>query len=87
MHEVRQWIDLASYFRKFIKDFALIARPLTKLTKKNEKWEWGSEQEKSFLILKEKLISRPFLALYNVKAETELHTDASKWGLAGILLQ
>ena len=48
VHEVRQFIGLASYFRKFIKNFALLARPLTVLTKKNESWPWGDEQTQAF---------------------------------------
>ena len=48
VHEVRQFIGLASYFRKFIKNFALLARPLTVLTKKNESWTWGNEQTQAF---------------------------------------
>lgn len=87
VHEVRQFIGLASYFRRFIKDFSVIARPLTDLTKKNQIWNWSNDQIQSFDTLKEKLIQRPVLALYNPKYITELHTDASKIGLAGILLQ
>lgn len=87
VHGVRQFIGLASYFRKFIKDFATIARPLTKLTKKAVAWCWGNEQQRAFDILKQRLISRPILAIYKQGAEIELHTDASQLGLGGILLQ
>lgn len=87
VHEVRQFIGLASYFRKFIKDFALIARPLTDLTKKESSWHWCSEQDISFNKLKEALIQRPLLGIYDPHKETYLHTDASKYGLAGILIQ
>lgn len=87
VHEVRQFIGLASYFRKYIKDFATIARPLTDLTRKNIPWCWKEEQEESFSRLKEALIQRPLLALYDPTNETLLHTDASKHGLGGILLQ
>lgn len=87
VHEVRQFVGLASYFRKFVKDFSVIARPLTKLTKKNEPWHFGPEQMKAYSTLKEKLISRPVLALYNPKAKLEVHTDASKLGIGAILLQ
>lgn len=87
VHEVRQFIGLASYFRKYIKDFAIIARPLTELTKKNYAWCWRSEQEHAFSTLKTLLTDRPVLAIYDRNARTELHTDASKLGLSGILLQ
>ena len=87
VHEVRQFLGLASYFRKFIENFALVARPLTQLTKKNMSFKWAADQEHAFLALKEKLTSRPVLALYNPNSETEIHTDASKLGIGGILLQ
>lgn len=87
VHQVRQFVGLASYFRKFVKNFALIARPLTELTKKNVPWRWENEQQAAFECLKEELCSRPILAIYRQGGETELHTDASKMGLGGILLQ
>ena len=87
VHEVRQFMGLASYFRKFIKNFATIGIPLTSLTKKAEAWRWGEAEESAFQQLKSLLISRPVLAIYNQKAEPELHTDASKLGLSGILMQ
>lgn len=87
VHEVRQFIGLTSYFRKFIRAFAEIARPLTNLTKKKVPWFWGPEQEQAFEHLKSKLTERPILGIYEPKAKTELHTDASKLGLGGILMQ
>lgn len=87
VHNVRQFLGLASYFRKFIRDFALISCPLTKLLKKGAAWEWGDSQEQSFVDLKSRLIDRPILAIYDPAAETELHTDASRIGIGGILLQ
>lgn len=87
VHEVRQFIGLASFFRRFVKNFATIARPLTDLLKTKFGWNWTDEQAKAFHILKEKLVERPVMALYDAKFETELHTDASKLGIAGILMQ
>lgn len=87
VHEVRQFIGLASFFRKFIKNFSLIARPLTDLTRKTVTWRWGVDEQRAFESLKSELVQRPVLALYNPQFKTELHTDASKVGLAGILLQ
>ncbi|KAL0810525.1 hypothetical protein ABMA28_010646 [Loxostege sticticalis] len=86
-HEIRQFVGLASFFRRFVKDFAIIASPLTRLLKKDAKWEWGAEQIKSFTTLKAELVKRPILALYDVKANTQVHTDACKYGIAGMLLQ
>ncbi|CAH2100995.1 unnamed protein product [Euphydryas editha] len=86
-HEVRQFMGLASFFRRFIKDFAIIARPLTDLLRKNCNWKWSELQNTAFNDIKKKLTERPVIALYDPKAATELHTDASKLGVAGILLQ
>lgn len=87
VHDVRRFLGLASYFRKFIPQFALKAKPLTKLTKANNVWEWNSEQQAAFKLLKQELSSEPLLALYDPGYETQLHTDASKIGLSGVLLQ
>lgn len=87
VHEVRQFVGLASYFRKFIRNFAIMAKPLTDLTRKGIEWHWGIEQNNSFQHLKTALIQRPVLGIYDPQNETHLHTDASKHGLAGILLQ
>lgn len=87
VHAVRQFLGLVSYFRKFINGFAELAYPLTKLLKKDVKWEWTHDQEKAFNALKTRLITRPVLAIYDHSAETELHTDASRMGIGGILLQ
>lgn len=87
VHEVRQFLGLASYFRRFVKGFGEIARPLTALLKKDAQWRWDSDEEKSFKCLKNQLIQRPLLALYNPDLETEVHTDASSLGLGGILMQ
>ncbi|CAK1599605.1 unnamed protein product [Parnassius mnemosyne] len=86
-HNVRQFLGLARFFRRFIKGFSTIARPLTQLLKKDSKWRWGTEETNAFLSLKEALVKRPVLAFYNQSYETQVHTDASKVGIAGILLQ
>lgn len=86
VHQVRQFVGLASFFRRFIYNFASIARPLTKLTKADVTWTWGEEQESAFLNIKSKLIARPILALYNTEFNIEVHCDASKVGVGGILL-
>lgn len=87
VHEVRRFLGLASYFRRFVKNFALLARPLTALLKKDTPWKWGDDEVRAFEVLKTSLIERPILAIYNPQAETQLHTDASKFGVAGILMQ
>ncbi|GKF55437.1 putative reverse transcriptase domain-containing protein, partial [Tanacetum coccineum] len=61
--EVRQFMGLAGYYRRFIEGFSLISKPLTKLTQKNKKFEWGEEEEEAFKMLKQKLCSAPILSL------------------------
>nr|GEZ19039.1 reverse transcriptase domain-containing protein [Tanacetum cinerariifolium]GEZ25025.1 reverse transcriptase domain-containing protein [Tanacetum cinerariifolium] len=61
--EVRKFLGLASYYRRFIEGFSLIFKPLTKLTQKNKKYEWGKEEEEPFQLLKQKLCCAPILAL------------------------
>lgn len=87
VHQVRQFVGLASFFRRFIYNFASLAKPLTKLTKADASWQWGLEQEDAFQNIKSKLVSRPILALYNPDHATEVHCDASKIGVGGVLLQ
>lgn len=87
VHELRRFIGLASYFRKFVRSFANRIQPLSVLLKKDQPWSWGSEQQNSFLDIKTALSSEPVLAIYNPKYEIELHTDASSHGVGGILLQ
>lgn len=86
-HRVRQFLGLASFFRRFVKGFSIIAKPLTHLLKRDVKFVWSEDQENAFQNLKATLTKRPILAYYNPAYETQLHTDASKIGVAGILLQ
>lgn len=85
--DVRRFLGLAGFFRRFVKDFALLARPLTNLLRKDTAWHWAESQQNAFDTLKRLLVERPILALYDHRAETQLHTDASKFGLGGILMQ
>ncbi|GJU16126.1 hypothetical protein Tco_1144092 [Tanacetum coccineum] len=62
--EIRQFLGLAGYYRRFIEGFSKIAKPMTKLTQKKVKFEWGDKQEAAFQLLKQKLCSAPILALY-----------------------
>ncbi|GJY76154.1 putative reverse transcriptase domain-containing protein [Tanacetum coccineum] len=61
--EIRQFIGLASYYRRFIEGFSKIARPMTKLTHKSVKFEWGEKAKAAFQLLKQRLCSAPILAL------------------------
>ena len=87
VHNIRQFLGLTGYFRHFVKDYAAICRPLTLLLKQEQAWQWEETQEEAFQRLKRSLVERPILTLYQSGAKTEVHTDASGLGLAGILLQ
>ncbi|GKG11828.1 hypothetical protein Tco_0346065, partial [Tanacetum coccineum] len=60
--EVRQFLGFAGYYQRFIECFSLISKPLTKLTQKDKKYEWGREEEEAFQTLKHKLYSASILA-------------------------
>jgi hypothetical protein len=85
VHRVRQFLGLTGYFRKFIANYAVRAKPLSYLLQKDVVWEWGEEQNKSFEFLKESLIAEPVLTLFKPTCDVVLYTDASSLGLAGIL--
>ncbi|GKD38601.1 putative reverse transcriptase domain-containing protein [Tanacetum coccineum] len=75
--EVRQFLGLVGYYRRFIKGFSLIAKPLTKLTQKNKKYEWGEDEEEAFQMLKQKLCSAPILALPEGSEDFVVYYNAS----------
>ncbi|GJX48768.1 reverse transcriptase domain-containing protein [Tanacetum coccineum] len=79
--EVRQFLGLAGYYRRFIKGFLKIAKPLTKLTQKNKNYIWGEEQESAFQLLKQKLYEAPILALPEGNNNFVIYCDASLQGL------
>ncbi|GJT76334.1 putative reverse transcriptase domain-containing protein [Tanacetum coccineum] len=85
--EVRQFLGLAGYYRRFIKGFSKIAKPLTKLTQKNKSYIWGEEQESAFQLLKQKLCEAPILALPEGNNNYVVYCDASLQGLGAILMQ
>lgn len=85
--ETQRFLGLASYFRRFFKDFAIKAKPLYNLLKKNVTFDFDESCRRAFDLLKRELISKPILTLYNPVSETELHTDASSSGLGAMLLQ
>ncbi|XP_071713176.1 uncharacterized protein [Rutidosis leptorrhynchoides] len=85
--EVRSFIGLAGYYRRFIHDFSKIATPLTKLKRKNSKFDWGPEQEESFLTLRQKLSSAPILTLPEGTYEFVVYSDVSNLGLGCVLMQ
>nr|GEY20403.1 putative reverse transcriptase domain-containing protein [Tanacetum cinerariifolium] len=85
--EVRQFLGLARYYRRFIEGFSLIFKPLTKLTQKNKKYEWGKTEEESFQTFKQKLCNAPILALPKETEDFVVYCDASLKGYKAVLMQ
>ncbi|CAI6375922.1 unnamed protein product [Macrosiphum euphorbiae] len=85
--DLRAFILLTSYYRKYINNFAKIASPLTSLTKKDNKFVWGKEQVEAFEILKKAITTAPVLAHFEDGYPVFVTTDASLEGLSGILKQ
>ncbi|KMQ88438.1 reverse ribonuclease integrase, partial [Lasius niger] len=85
--QVRQFLGMASWYRRFIANFSTLAAPLTRLTKKNARWAWGSDEDATFRTLKDALISAPVLACPDFSRRFFLQTDASASGLGAVFTQ
>ncbi|KAJ9544791.1 hypothetical protein OSB04_024498 [Centaurea solstitialis] len=85
--EIRQFLGLAVYYRRFIANFSRIAQPLTTLTQKDKKFIWGEKQEEAFQLLKHKLCNAPILALPEGTDNFVVYCDASHQGLGCVLMQ
>ncbi|GJY57888.1 putative reverse transcriptase domain-containing protein, partial [Tanacetum coccineum] len=85
--EIHQFLGLAGYYRRFIKGFSKIAKPMTKLTQKNVKFDWSEKAEAAFQLLKQKLCSAPILALPEGSENFVVYCDASRKGLGAVLMQ
>ena len=87
MTEIRSFLGLAGYYRKFVERFSKLAAPLTKLTRKEEKFVWSEACKQSFDELKWKLTSAPVLTLPSGKDGSTVYCDASRQGLGCVLMQ
>ncbi|KAJ0695640.1 putative nucleotidyltransferase, Ribonuclease H [Helianthus annuus] len=85
--EVRQFLGLAGYYRRFIENFSKIAQPLTTLTQKDKKYDWGDKQEEAFQLLKNKVCDAPILSLPEGTEDFVVYRDASRQGLGRVLMQ
>ena len=85
--QVRSFLGLAGFYRRFVKDFGSIAAPLNELTKKDVPFVWSDAQHDAFMLLKDRLTHAPLLQLPDFNKTFELECDASGIGLGGVLLQ
>ena len=85
--QVRSFLGLASYCRRFIENFSKVVKPLTELLKKDKKFEWSPQCEHSFQELKRRLTSAPILVPPDFTKDFVIYCDASRQGLGCILMQ
>jgi len=87
VREVRQFLGMLSWYRRFLENFSVRARPLTRLTSKKQKWQWTDKEENAFTSLKAALTTAPVLACPDFTKTFVLQTDASNIGLGAVLTQ
>ena len=85
--DVRSFLGLANYYRRFIRNFGGIAAALSELLKQNVPWQWTDREAHSFRTLKDALTSTPVLQIADPKLNFELHTDASDFAIGAVLMQ
>jgi hypothetical protein len=87
VHQIRSFLGLTGYYRRFILDFSRIAKPMTELLKKGAKFVWGQKCEDAFHTLRQHLTTAPVLAQPNISKTFDVYCDASGIGLGCVLMQ
>ena len=85
--ELQSFLGSSYYYRRFIRNYSIINKPLTELLKKNAKWNWTQDCQNAFNTIKQALTTEPILALYRPGDQLILSTDASGFGVGAILFQ
>lgn len=85
--DIQAFLGFANFYRRFIKGFSLVARPLTELTKKNTTWLWSSDCDQAFNSLKSAFIKAPILRHFDPDRRCVVEVDSSDWAHGGILSQ
>ena len=85
--EIRSFLGLAGYYRRFIEDFSLLEAPLTRLTRKEVKFDWDDRCEEAFQELRRRLTTTPILIVRDRGQGYTVYCDASKAGLGCVLMQ
>jgi len=85
MKDVRKFLGFTNYYRRFIKDFTQVARPMNILMRKNVKWQWRKKQQQAFDKLKGIFTTRPVLAALDLDKEFRVEADASNYATGKVL--
>ena len=85
--EIKSFLGLVGYYRRFVEGFSILAAPLTKLARKNERFQWINECEKSFQELKKRLVTAPVLTISKGSEGYVIYSDASSKGFGCVLMQ
>ena len=83
--DIQKFLGLANYYKRFVKDFAKIAKPLHEMTRKEMKWNWGERQQKAFEELKERFTTEPVLVTPDLDKEMRVEADVSDFATGGVL--
>ena len=83
--EVQKFLGLANYYHRFIEGFAMVARPLHDIVKKDKKWEWTEKQEEAFKELKKRFTEEPVLAAPDIDKKMRMEVDVSDYATGGVL--
>jgi hypothetical protein len=87
VHHIRSFLGLAGYYRRFIPNFSKIAKPITDILKKDEKYVWDVEHDEAFQTLKKLLRTSPVLAQTDTMKSFDVYCDASGTVLGSVLMQ
>ena len=85
--EVRSFLGLTNYYRRFVRKYASIVHPIQRLTREDVHWDWHSDCARAFEVIKGKLCAAPILAYPDFRKSFKLEIDASGWGLGAVLSQ
>jgi len=83
--DVQKFLELANYYRWFVKDFARVAKPLHEITRKDIKWNWKEKQQRAFEELKERFTMEPVLIILDLDKEMRVDVDVLDFAMGEVL--